>query len=173
MFNLYFHGQPLYKPYGALRVCLQGKIKNTFLPIYIKSQWSRKMEGGISQHWAVLPKGYSSDRFLIYREEWHTCGNHLRLEPAPYASCKIPPSEAAEKSSLFPSPPHFLQLLWSHRTRGNSDASWPRCITIWEPERDAWCCHHHFHLPPSQKFVTLGGTLTNDSHLVHWEEEEK
>ena len=94
-------------------------------------------------------------------------------QPAPYASCKIPPSEAVEKSSLFPSPPGFLQLLWSHRTRGNSDASWPEFITIWKPEWDAWCCHHHFHLPPSQKFITHRVILANESYLVHYKEEEK
>ena len=68
----------------------------------------------LTQDWAALPRGYFSDWFIAHGKR-HTCGNHLRWKPAPYASCKIPPSEAEEKSSFFPSPSHFLQLLWSHR----------------------------------------------------------
>lgn len=141
--------------------------------IYTKSWWSRKVEGGITQRWTVLPRGYFSDEFLICHEKWHPCGNHLRSKPAPYASCKIPPSEAMEKNSLFPSPPHFLQLLWSHSTWGNRGASWPRFITIWEPEWDAWWCHRHFHLPHSRKFTTHRVILANASHLIHWKRKRK
>ena len=109
---------------------------STYLPINVKSQWSRKMEGGLTQQWAALPRSYSSDWFIAHGKR-HMCGNHLRWKPAPYASCKIPPSEAKEKSSFFPSPSHFLQLLWSHRIWGNSDASWPPSLTIWEPKWEA------------------------------------
>ena len=121
------------------------------------------MEGSISQHWAVLPRGYSSDWFITH-EKRRTRGSHLRSKPAHMPLVKYHPLRQWRKA-LYSHPHPISCNLWSHRIWGNSDASWPRFSTIWELEWAAWCCcHHRFHLPHSRKFITHRVILANASH---------